>query len=558
LLLVWQNIEGNLKLKAMKEFFIEGNIVDVVHQSIRKGRVFILDGRIQSIEYKDVDSDFYLLPGLIDAHVHIESSMLVPSEFARLASAHGTTATVSDPHEIANVLGLDGVRFMIENGRKVPFHFNFGAPSCVPATPFETAGAELGPEELEELLKTKEIKYLSEMMNFPGVLNHDELVMKKLTIAKKYNKPIDGHAPGVLGEAAKAYADAGITTDHECFTIEEARDKIAAGMKVQIREGSAAKNFEALVPLLETDPDMLMFCSDDKHPNDLVRGHINLLVKRAIEKGYDPMAVLRACTYIPVKHYQLESGLLQPGDFADFILVDSLSDFNVLQTYYKGHLIASEGISLIERVECEQPNNFHAEQLSAKDLFVEDKGKEIKVFEALDGQLITNALHAPMASVSGNIVSDTENDILKIVVLNRYKAAKPAIGFVKNFGFKKGAIASSVAHDSHNIIAVGCSDEEIAQAINEVIKAKGGVSLVSDIQTEVLSLPIAGLMSSDDAYSVAERYEYLDKAAKELGSKLNAPYMTLSFMALLVIPELKLSDLGLFDGNSFAFTDINF
>ena len=542
----------------MKEFFIEGNIVDVVHQSIRKGRVFILDGRIQSIEYKDVDSDYFLLPGLIDAHVHIESSMLVPSEFARLASAHGTTATVSDPHEIANVLGLDGVRFMIENGRKVPFHFNFGAPSCVPATPFETAGAELGPEELEELLKTKEIKYLSEMMNFPGVLNHDELVMKKLTIAKKYNKPIDGHAPGVLGEAAKAYADAGITTDHECFTIEEARDKIAAGMKVQIREGSAAKNFEALVPLLETDPDMLMFCSDDKHPNDLVRGHINLLVKRAIEKGYDPMAVLRACTYIPVKHYQLESGLLQPGDFADFILVDSLSDFNVLQTYYKGHLIASEGISLIERVECEQPNNFHAEQLSAKDLFVEDKGKEIKVFEALDGQLITNALHAPMASVSGNIVSDTENDILKIVVLNRYKAAKPAIGFVKNFGFKKGAIASSVAHDSHNIIAVGCSDEEIAQAINEVIKAKGGVSLVSDIQTEVLSLPIAGLMSSDDAYSVAERYEYLDKAAKELGSKLNAPYMTLSFMALLVIPELKLSDLGLFDGNSFAFTDINY
>ncbi len=542
----------------MKEFFIEGNIVDVVHQSIRKGRVIILDDRIQSIEYKDVDSDYFLLPGLIDAHVHIESSMLVPSEFARLASAHGTTATVSDPHEIANVLGLDGVRFMIENGRKVPFHFNFGAPSCVPATPFETAGAELGPEELEELLKTKEIKYLSEMMNFPGVLNHDELVMKKLTIAKKYNKPIDGHAPGVLGEAAKAYADAGITTDHECFTIEEARDKIAAGMKVQIREGSAAKNFEALVPLLETDPDMLMFCSDDKHPNDLVRGHINLLVKRAIEKGYDPMAVLRACTYIPVKHYQLESGLLQPGDFADFILVDSLSDFNVLQTYYKGHLIASEGISLIERVECEQPNNFHAEQLSAKDLFVEDKGKEIKVFEALDGQLITNALHAPMASVSGNIVSDTENDILKIVVLNRYKAAKPAIGFVKNFGFKKGAIASSVAHDSHNIIAVGCSDEEIAQAINEVIKAKGGVSLVSDIQTEVLSLPIAGLMSSDDAYSVAERYEYLDKAAKALGSKLNAPYMTLSFMALLVIPELKLSDLGLFDGNSFAFTDINF
>ncbi len=542
----------------MKEFFIEGNIVDVVHQSIRKGRVIILDGRIQSIEYKDVDSDYFLLPGLIDAHVHIESSMLVPSEFARLASAHGTTATVSDPHEIANVLGLDGVRFMIENGRKVPFHFNFGAPSCVPATPFETAGAELGPEELEELLKTKEIKYLSEMMNFPGVLNHDELVMKKLTIAKKYNKPIDGHAPCVLGEAAKAYADAGITTDHECFTIEEARDKIAAGMKVQIREGSAAKNFEALVPLLETDPDMLMFCSDDKHPNDLVRGHINLLVKRAIEKGYDPMAVLRACTYIPVKHYQLESGLLQPGDFADFILVDSLSDFNVLQTYYKGHLIASEGISLIERVECEQPNNFHAEQLSAKDLFVEDKGKEIKVFEALDGQLITNALHAPMASVSGNIVSDTENDILKIVVLNRYKAAKPAIGFVKNFGFKKGAIASSVAHDSHNIIAVGCSDEEIAQAINEVIKAKGGVSLVSDIQTEVLSLPIAGLMSSDDAYSVAERYEYLDKAAKELGSKLNAPYMTLSFMALLVIPELKMSDLGLFDGNSFAFTDINY
>ncbi len=538
-------------------YSLSGNIVDLRAETIFKGRVHVEDGIIVKVEEDNtVTEDHYILPGLVDAHIHIESSMLIPSEFARLASVHGTVATVSDPHEIANVLGIEGINYMIDNGKKVPFKFYFGASSCVPATPFETAGFELGVEQLDELLAKDEIKYMSEMMNFPGVINRDEFVMRKLEVAKKYGKPIDGHAPGVKGEDARKYIEAGISTDHECFTMEEALEKINYGMKIQIREGSAAKNFEALIELMQDYPDKVLFCSDDKHPDDLAEGHINQLVIRAIKKGYNPMSVLKSAILNPIDHYDLEVGALQTGDPADMIVVDNLNDFRVLATYVNGTLIARNGKTLIPSVTETVPNNFHAEPVSTVDISVSPHGNKLKVMEALDGQLITNIVHADPKIKDGNVVSDPENDILKIVVLNRYNKAKPAVAFIRNFGLKRGAIASSVAHDSHNIVAVGADDEQVVRAINLIIKEKGGVSLVDGREEIILPLPVAGLMSVEDGYKIAEEYHKIDKKAHELGSTLRAPFMTLSFMALLVIPDLKLSDKGLFDGRKFSFTNL--
>ena len=538
-------------------YSLSGQIIDLHNQKIFPGTVHVEDGKIKNIVPEKVAGDQYILPGLIDAHIHIESSMLIPSEFAKIAVVHGTVATVSDPHEIANVLGIDGIKYMIANGKRVPFKFYFGASACVPATPFETAGFKFKTEEIEELLGMEEIKYLSEMMNFPGVINRDAWEMEKIAIAQRHNKPVDGHAPGVKGDAAKQYASAGVTTDHECFTMEEALDKIHCGMKIQIREGSAAKNFEALVDLLKDYPDKVLFCSDDKHPDDLVRGHINQMVVRAIHKGYDPIKVLRSAILNPIKHYGLEVGTLQIGDPADMIVVDNLEDFNVLQTYINGQLVADKGKSLIDSVFEDQPNNFTAEPILAKDLRVLPEGNKLRVIEAYDGQLITGAIFANPKVVDNNVVSDTERDLLKMVVLNRYeRKAKPAIAFIKNFNLKEGAIASSVAHDSHNIVAVGTSDEYIARAINQVIAEKGGVTVVNKRVENTLPLPVAGLMSTCDGYKVAHHYYQIDLEAHKMGSTLRAPFMTLSFMALLVIPELKLSDKGLFDGKSFAFTDL--
>jgi len=541
-------------MKTIKK--ISGNIVDVVNDEIYQGTIFIENNKISDIKIGKTDCKNYILPGLIDAHVHVESSMLIPSEFARLAVTHGTVASVSDPHEIANVLGIDGVKYMIDNGKKVPFKFFFGAPSCVPATPFETSGAILGPDEIEKLLKLDDIKYLAEMMNFPGVLFKDENVIKKINIAKKYNKVVDGHAPGLKGEDAAKYAAAGISTDHECFTIEEALDKIKAGMLIEIREGSAAKNFEALVDLIKDYPDKIMFCSDDKHPNDLVKGHINSLIKRSINKGFDPLTVIKICTYNPVKHYNLEVGLLQKNDFADFIIVDDLKNFNVLKTYINGEKVAENNISLIDSVNESTPNLFNASEISEDDIQIKAESDTAKVIKAFDGQLITEEIDIKPKVVNNYIQCDTDNDILKIVVMNRYSKAKPSVALINNFSLKKGAIASTVAHDSHNIIAVGTSDKDIVKAINILVKNKGGISLVNDNEEISLPLPVAGIMSNKDAYYIAEKYEDIDRKAKELGTKLSAPYMTLSFMALLVIPELKLSDKGLFDGKKFEFTSV--
>ena len=549
-------------------FSIKANIVDIFSKEIFYGEVIIEDKKIHSIQRLSTINyqvPKYILPGFIDAHVHIESSMLVPSEFAKLAVVHGTVATVSDPHEIANVCGLKGVDFMIENGNTVPFKFHFGAPSCVPATIFETAGASLNADEVDTLLARKEINYLSEMMNFPGVLNGDEQVMKKIDSAKKYNKPVDGHAPGLRGESAKKYIDAGISTDHECFTKEEALDKLKYGMKILIREGSAAKNFEALIDLLNDYPEKIMFCSDDKHPDSLVDGHINELCKRAVAKKINLFNVLKAACVNPVEHYKMNVGLLKENDNADFIVVEDLVNFKVLQTYIDGELVAENGQSRINSQNSIPINNFNCDEKNISDFkfMASDFPSEIPVIEALDGQLITNKLLLKPKVISNEIVSDTTNDILKMVVVNRYKNSPVAKAFVKNFGLQHGAIASSVAHDSHNIIAVGVDDESIYRAVNLVIKNKGGISYAAfqvspkggDLEGAelVLPLPVAGLMSNEDGYKIAELYTAIDKAAKDLGSKLSAPFMTLSFMALLVIPHLKLSDMGLFDGDKFEF-----
>jgi len=540
----------------MNEFTISGNIVDVVKGTIFHGTVHVSGGVITSVVEEPGTSPFFILPGLIDAHIHIESSMLIPSEFARLAVVHGTVGTVSDPHEIANVMGIPGVHFMIENGKKVPFKFAFGAPSCVPATPFETAGATLGAKEVGELLAMKEVYYLSEMMNFPGVLNQDPGVMAKLDLARNAGKPVDGHAPGLLGEDARRYIEAGISTDHECFTIGEALEKLKYGMKILIREGSAARNFEALHPLLGSYPEKVMLCSDDKHPDDLVKGHINDLIRRAIAQGYDPVEVIRTCTLNPVRHYGLQVGLLQPGDPADLILVDNLQSFSVLSTYIDGVKVAENGNSLIKPVNELPFNNFHAVPLEKEALRIRPETGRIRVMEAFDGQLITGELLENPAMEDGFPVSDPARDILKLVVMNRYTLAPPAVGFIRNIGLKSGAIASCVAHDSHNIVAAGTDDESIIAAINLIVENKGGVSAVGGNEKLLLPLPFGGIMSGDDGYRVASQYEQIDAMAKRLGSQLRSPFMTLSFMALLVIPALKMSDLGLFDGRSFSFTSL--
>jgi adenine deaminase len=548
--------------------WVHGNVIDLIRQRIGKGTVEVKGGRIEQIFWETdtltsmKDDGPFILPGFVDAHVHIESSMLTPIQFARLAVVHGTVATVSDPHEIGNVLGVAGVEYMIANGKQVPFKFCFGAPSCVPATTFETAGATISVDDIDRLFQEyPEVGYLAEMMNFPGVLHGDKDVLAKIALAQSYGKPVDGHAPGLRGEQARQYVTAGMSTDHECFTREEAIDKLGFGMKILIREGSAAKNFEALADLLHEHSDRMMFCSDDKHPDSLVEGHINQLVERALAKGVDLFKVLKAACLNPVQHYNLPVGLLQPGDPADFIVVDNLTDWNVLQTYINGQLVADNGQTLIPHLPSTVVNQFDT-SLKTPDQFqllvvgASASQAEVRVIEVLDGQLITHARKAMVPVENGLIQSDLSNDILKIVVVNRYRNEKPAVAFIKNVGLQEGAIASSVAHDSHNIIAVGINDEVICRAVNALIEAQGGISAVSETQEAVLPLPIAGLMSGEDGYQVAVQYAQLDALSKQMGSTLQSPFMSLSFMALLVIPSLKLSDLGLFDGESFRFTDV--
>jgi len=545
---------------------VSGNIVDVMNGNIYPGTIVIADGRISDIvrdEHEhgrkyEHEHEHYIMPGFVDSHIHIESTMLTPAEFARVAVIHGTVAVVADPHEIANVLGVEGVKYMIEEGRSVPLKFYFGAPSCVPASPFETSGAVISSAEIEQLLQMDTITHLSEVMDCHSVIRDEEEMHRKLSIARRYAKPIDGHAPGLRGADLKKYVSCGISTDHESITRAEALKKLSIGMKVMVREGSAAKNFDELIPIVNEHYENCMFCTDDMHPDELIEGHINVMVKRALDYGIDMMKVLRVACVNPVMHYKLDVGLLRKGDYADFILVDD--DFNIVRTYINGALVAEGGTPLIPRRASRVVNRFEARKREVSDFSVKHKpkpGDMMNVIEVIDGQLITNIVRAAPKEVGGCVVSDINRDILKLVVINRYRAdSKVAVGFVRNFGLKEGAIASSVAHDSHNIIAVGVTDEDICSAVNLIIENKGGISAVSGSKKLILPLPIGGLMSTWDYSTVATRYRELDSVAKAWGSSLSAPFMTLSFMALLAIPRLKLGDKGLFNVEESRFVGL--
>lgn len=536
--------------------FLFAKLVDLDLRTVRKVRIeFQEDTLIEISPYEEENDELpYLLPGFIDAHIHIESSMLCPAAFAHEAVKHGTIGTVSDPHEIANVLGLEGVNFMLNNAATVPFYFHFGAPSCVPATSFETAGDTLDAEAVAQLLEQPTIGYLSEMMNYPGVLFDDAEVLAKIAAARAAGKPVDGHAPGLRGEDAKRYFAAGISTDHECFTLDEAIEKAHLGVKILIREGSAARNFDALHTLINSHPKQVMFCSDDKHPDELLLGHINKLVARAVGLGYDVFDVLRAACIQPAEHYQMQSGRLRIGDPADFILVENLTDFNVLATYIKGKAVYENGQTTFNIPEVEAKNRFVSYQVTPKELHIDVKGNKLRVIEAVDGQLITKTLWQDTNEL-GMQDAWPEKDVLKLVVVNRYRQTAPAVAFIKGFALKHAAMGGTVAHDSHNIVAVGTSDELLSQAINALMASQGGLVFANETQTRVLPLPVAGLMSTMSCEKTAELYSQLDQLCKMAGSNLRSPYMTLSFMSLLVIPELKLSDLGLFDGNRFAFVN---
>jgi len=548
---------GTIEVFIMKKSFkVSGKFVDVVARRIFNAELSIENGEIKAVKEVQKDYNSYILPGFIDSHVHIESSMLVPTSFARAAVKNGTVATVSDPHEIANVLGVEGVNYMIKNSKKTSFKFYFGAPSCVPATPFETSGAVINSDQIKKLMDNPDIYYLAEMMNFPGVIFHDEEVIKKIEYAKESGKPIDGHAPGLAGDDLKKYAGQNISTDHECTTVEEAISKIEKGIKIQIREGSAAKDFENLFPIINSHPREVMFCTDDCHPDDLIKGHINKIVSRAIQKGADLFDVLIAATKTPKEHYNLQTGLLQEGDPADFIIVDDLQSFDVKQTYIDGKLVFDNGEVLLEKIAEDPINNFSCNPITISDIAIEDRGNKIQVIVAKDGDLITGKEVVLPKVKDGKIVQDIDADVLKIVVVNRYKETKPQVGFIKNFKLKKGAIAGSIAHDSHNIIAIGTSDEEIVKAVNTIIENKGGIVAVDQDKVKSLILDVAGLMSREEAEEVAQKYQEVNTMAKNLGSELTAPFMTMAFMALLVIPELKIGDQGLFDVSKFEFTSL--
>lgn len=535
---------------------IVGNVIDPLARRIRPATLTISSGRIAGIAWDSIEHDTWLLPGFVDAHVHVESSLLPPGEFARMAVPHGTVATVSDPHEIANVLGVAGIDFMLDDARRSPFRFSFGAPSCVPATPFDHAGAALDAAAVASLLDRPEIGYLAEVMNYPGVVAGDAEVMAKLAAARARGKPIDGHAPGLSGPALAAYAAAGISTDHECVSLPEALEKLSLGMRILIREGSAARNFDELAPLIDSHPDRVMLCSDDMHPDRLVGGHIDALVRRALARGSNLFDVLRVASVNPVRHYGLDVGLLQLGDRADFIEVDDLSTMRVRRVFVDGMLAAADGVTVWPRLEAATPNRFAARPKTADDFAIPataaDAGRSLRVIEARDGQLTTGELSVPARVVDGRLAADPATDTLLIAVIDRYDDRPPAVAFVRSFGLRQGAIASSVAHDSHNIVAVGASEAAIARAVNLVIAARGGLAAVGPDDERSLPLPIAGLMSDRPGAEVAAAYTELDRFAKALGSPLAAPFMTLAFMSLLVIPALKLGPQGLFDVERFT------
>lgn len=537
----------------IRNICISGHMIDIENRVIIDKKIFVQEGKIVSVEDSKNVEDVYIMPGFIDSHVHIESSMLMPDQFSEVAAKKGTVAVIADPHEITNVCGIEGIEYFISRAKKALIKFYFGAPSCVPATKFETNGYKLDHTIAGMLAKRDDIYFLAEVMNFPGVIEKDNDLIKKILAFKNAGKKVDGHAPGLLGEDLKKYIEAGIQTDHESISYDEAKQKIEEGMKIIIREGSAARNFENLYKLIDEYPDDVMLCTDDIHPDDLVKGHINNLVKKGINKGINLFNILKAACYNPVKHYGIDVGLLKKNDPADFIIVEDLKDFNVLKTFVNGRCGTEKSRNVSEKIFI---NNFNREEIIAEDIQISENNRKIKIIEAGNNSLFTKYFVDYPKVAYGKLVSDTDRDILKIIVLNRYNNEAASIGFVRNFGLKNCAIASSIAHDSHNIISVGSDDACILNAVNLVIRNKGGISFSSESKNEILQLPVAGLMSYEKANIVAEKYKMLNKMARNSGSEMDAPFMTLSFMALLVIPELKISDKGIFDVNNFQLTSL--
>jgi adenine deaminase len=534
-----------------------GIVVDIEKRRRFKGEVGVKEGKIEYIRECEHNEESFILPGFVDSHVHIESSMAVPSVFAEMVIPRGTVAVVSDPHEIANVMGVPGIDFMIENAKQVPLKIYFGVPSCVPATPFESSGAEINAETVEKLLKRNDLYYLSEMMNFPGVLQKMPEVMQKIEAAIKQHKRVDGHAPGLRGKEAKMYAEAGISSDHECTNREEAVDKITAGMKIAIREGSAAKNFDALYSLIDQYPDHVMLCTDDSHPETLLEeGHIDKIIRKGLGKGIDIYHLLQAATINPVKHYNLNVGLLKEGDPADFIVVEDLENFKVRETIIDGIPVYQNQAIQFKSAPSKPMNVFNRKKITREQIEIKAKTEKIRVMEVSDGSLYTGQTVEKATVKEGKVISDPQRDILKMVVMSRYKNEPVQIGFIKNFQLKKGAIASSIAHDSHNIIAVGTTDDDILAVVNKLIECKGGIVVGNTKNQMAMPLEIGGIMTQKSGREIADRYQQLMKKTREYGCTLNSPLMTLAFMSLLVIPELKLGDKGLFDVNKFEFVDV--
>lgn len=538
-------------------FSVSGNIIDPVARRIFPGTIRVENGRIAAIEEQSPEygksHHTWLCPGFVDAHVHVESSLLTPVEFARAAACHGIVASVSDPHEIANVLGIEGVEWMLENASHTPFKIFFGAPSCVPATPFETAGAHFTAAEVDQLLARDDIHYLSEVMNFPAVIGGDPAIMAIVERAKVHNKPIDGHSPGVLGADLEIYAKAGIQTDHECSTAREARERVALGMKVAVREGSAARNFDALLPVLLESPESCFFCSDDAHPDVLIESSVNISVARAVAAGLDVITAIRVASVNPIEHYRLPVGKLQVGDPADFIELPNLTDFHPRRVWINGILAADNGQPLLKPHSCKPKNRWVKRTLVPEDFALPRTSPAAsRVIVAIDGQLLTDQFDYTPPADQPCVSANVAEDILKIAVVNRYSNAPVAVGLIRGFGLKASALASSVAHDSHNVVVVGTDDELMSKAANAVMEAEGGLSAANADMVLALPLPVAGLMGTGDAWHTADLFNRLSAFAHADGCQLKSPLMTLSFMALLVIPKLKLGDLGLFDVQSFS------
>lgn len=534
-------------LGSMTVKHVDGQLVDVLRGEIYPACVNFDENNIVRIERKLAAPPQYILPGLIDAHVHIESSLLTPYRFAEKAVAHGTTAVVANPHEIANVMGMAGIRYMVDDGKSTPLRFFYSAPSSVPSTAMETSGAVIGWKEVREMLSTGDFVSLGEVMDVPGVLREDPALMSKIEVAVQFGKPIDGHAPGLGGYDLDRYVMAGISTDHECTTVREAEEKDRKGMTVMVREGSAARNLNALMPFASKHKHFLV--TDDLSAVDMADGHVDSLLRKAVAAGMDPIHAIRAASMWPAQHYGLPGGSVYLNGPADLVVVDDLIHFTVLETWIGGRLVAKDGRPLFAGAPTTVPPGIASGEVLAKDLRVTSRRPvaTVRVIKVLPDEVSSLAGTADLDVDDSAVLTDPSRDILLMAVVNRYRPASPAVAFVSGFRLSRGAMASSVAHDSHNLIGVGTDPALLALALNAVAAQGGGYYVTDAVNSVRLELPVAGLMSPLPWDEVARKEGEINAFLQGMGCPLPAPFMTLSFQSLLTVPDLKLGDRGLFD-----------